>query len=428
MSDLARLPDDALVSRLQRAAFSYFIDYADPDTGLVADTSRAGSPCSIAVVGFALSCYPIAVRNGWLSRADAASRSLRILTFFSRSAQSDAPDASGYKGFYYHFLDMRTGKRVWQCELSLIDTALLVAGFLVAACYFDGGGAESEIRDLADALYRHVDWRWAQNGTEGLSQGWKPECGFLHYGWEGYNEAMILYVLGLGSPTFPLTPGGYVTWSLTYQWENLLDQDVLYSGPLFTHLFSHAWIDFRGIRDAFMRQTGSDYFENTKSAIAVHREYGERNPLGFRAYGHNFWGVTAGDGPSGRELRENDRDRRFFGYMSRGVPYGPDDGTIAPWAMLATLPFAPDAALAGTRHLLDAYPKVCRQDRFSSGFNPTDREANGGWLSDGWYGLDQGLLAMMIENHRTGLVWEIVRHCRYVRTGLERAGFEGGWL
>jgi hypothetical protein len=380
------------------------------------------------VVGFALSCYPIAVRNGWLSRADGASRTLKTLRFFAQSVQSDAPDATGYKGFYYHFLDMQTGKRVWQCELSLIDTALLIAGVLVAGCYFDGGGDESEIRELADAMYRRVDWRWAQNGAPGLSQGWKPECGFLHYGWEGYNEATILYVLGLGSPTFPLTPSGYVTWGLTYQWENLLDRDVLYSGPLFTHLFSHAWIDFRGIRDAFMREKASDYFENTKSAVAIHREYGERNPHGFKAYGRNFWGVTAGDGPVNEEIRENGRDRRFFGYMSRGVPYGPDDGTIAPWAMLAALPFTPDVALAGTRHLLELHPQVCRQDRFSSGFNPTLQSDTGGWLSEGWYGLDQGLLTMMIENHRTGLVWEMMRRCSYVRDGLKRTGFEGGWL
>ena len=425
---MAGLSDEALTTRLQRAAFSYMIDFASPDTGLIADTSRQGSPCSIAVVGFALSCYPIAVRNGWIRRADAAARTLQVLRFFLGSTQSDASDATGYKGFYYHFLDMQTGRRVWQCELSLIDTALLIAGVLVAGCYFDGSGGECEIRQCADALYRRVDWRWAQNRSPGVTQGWKPECGFLHYGWEGYNEAAILCVLGLGSPTLPLTSAAYIRWQLTYQWENLLGRDVLYSGPLFTHLFSHAWIDFRGIRDAFMREKESDYCENTKGAIAIHREYGERNPHGFKAYSRDFWGVTAGDGPGDQEMRENGKDRRFFGYMSRGVPYGPDDGTIAPWAMLTTLPFAPEAALAGTRRLLEMYPQVCSQDRFSSGFNPTLSGNTGGWRSDGWYGLDQGLLVMMIDNHRTGLVWEIMRHCGYVRDGLKRAGFEGGWL
>ena len=428
MGDLTQLSDDALVERLQRAAFSYLTQYANPANGLIADTSRNGSPCSIAVVGFALSSYPVAIQNGWLSRADATSRTLKTLRFFSQSLQTDGPDATGYKGFYYHFLDMQTGQRVWQCELSLVDTALLIAGFLTAGCYFEGGGDEVEIRALADALYRRVDWHWAQYGTETVSQGWKPECGFLHYGWEGYNEALILYVLGLGSPTFPLTTDGYKSWGLTYQWENILNNDVLYSGPLFTHLFSHAWLDFRGIRDDFMREKHSDYFENTKGAIAVHREYGERNPRDFKGYSRNFWGITAGDGPSGQELRLDGRDQRFFGYMSRGVPYGPDDGTIAPWAMLATLPFDADAALTGSRHLLETYPQVCTEDRFSSGFNPTLPIDGKGWLSEGWYGLDQGLLVMMIENHRSGLIWEIFRKSPYVQAGLKRAGFAGGWM
>ena len=205
-------------------------------------------------MGFALSCYPVAVKNGWMSRTAAAAQTLKTLQSFWSSTQSDQPDATGYKGFYYHFLDMKTRRRVWQCELSLVDTTLLLAGVLMAGCYFDGGGEEAEIRDLADALYRRVDWQWAQNNGGTVAQGWKPECGFLHYGWEGYNEATILYILGLGSPTFPLPPTSFTDWTVTYQLENLLGQNVLYSGPLFTHLFSHAWIDFRGIQDKFMRR------------------------------------------------------------------------------------------------------------------------------------------------------------------------------
>jgi hypothetical protein len=424
---LDALSDNALLDRLQRGAFAYFETYKNAESGLIADTSRAGSPCSIAAVGFALSCYPIAVENGWMSRHSAAALTLKTLRFFQDRPQGDQADSAGYKGFYYHFLDMRTGRRVWQCELSLIDTTLLLAGMLTAACYFDGAGDEGAIRDVADALYRRVDWRWAQNGGDGVTQGWKPECGFLHYGWEGYNEAAILYVLGLGSPTHGLESTAFGRWTVTYQWENLLGQDVLYSGPLFTHLFSHAWIDFRGMRDDFMREKGSDYFENTKRAIAVHREYGARNPGGYVGYGRNFWGITAGDGPGNRDVRVNGRDHRFFGYMSRGAPYGPDDGTIAPWAMLATLPFGSEAALEGTRQLLRHYPQVCTNDRVSSGFNPT-LSAAGGWLSEGWYGLDQGLLVMMIANHRSDLIWKLVRGCPYVRSGLKRAGFKGGWL
>ena len=428
MGALADLNDESLIDELQRGAFSYLTEYVNPENGLVADTSRQDSPCSIAVVGFALSCYPIAVENGWMTRSEAVARTLATLRFFAQSEQGEQPDSTGYKGFYYHFLDMKTGRRVWQCELSLIDTALLIAGVLTVGCYFEGIGEEAEIRRLSAGLFDRVDWRWAQNSTETLMQGWKPEFGFLHYGWEGYNEATILYVLGAASKTHPLTPGSFAGWTMTYQWEHLLGQNVLYSGPLFTHFFSHAWIDFRGIRDAFMRIRRSDYFENTRAAVALHREHGARNPRGYEGYGPNFWGVTAGDGPGDQYLRENGRDRRFFGYMSRGVPYGPDDGTIAPWAMLASLPFDPIAGLEGIRHLLTRYPQVCKQDRFSSGFNPTLQMDGSGWLSEGWYGLDQGLLVIMIENYRSGLIWKILRDCPHIVTGLQQAGFTGGWL
>lgn len=423
------LSDAQLITQLQRGAFSYFIDYANPANGLVADTSRPNSPCSIAVVGFALSCYPIAVEHQWMSRSDAARRTLTTLQFFMDSNQSTDDDATGYKGFYYHFLDMQSGKRVWQCELSLIDTTLLIAGVLAAAAYFAGDGIEAQIRELADQMYRRIDWRWAQVDGKTLAQGWKPDCGFLHYGWEGYNEATLLYVLGLGSPTHALSDDAFADWTLTYQWENMLDQDVLYSGPIFTHYFSHAWIDFRGIRDRFMREKNSDYFQNSVRAIAAHREYGSRNPRGFIGYGHNFWGITAGDGPTGEQCDLDYRDRRFFGYMARGIPFGPDDGTISPWAMLAALPFDRDAALAGTRHLLQHYPQTCTSDRFSSGFNPSLVNDNPGfWISEGWYGLDQGIVVMMIDSAQNGLIWKLMRENPYLRFGLKRAGFSEGWL
>ena len=428
MNTVSTESDTELVDRLARGAFGYFETYVNPVNGLVADNSRRGSPCSIAVVGFALSCYPLAVEHGWMSRRAAAARTLATLRFFRDSPQSAAADASGHRGFYYHFLDMKSGRRVWDCELSLIDSTLLVAGMLTAKQYFGGSGEESEIRALAEALYRRVDWRWAQHDSPTLSQGWKPECGFLHYGWEGFNEAAILYVLGLGSPTHPLSDRSFSTWTLTYQWEHLLGQDVLYSGPLFTHLFSHAWIDFRGIRDAFMREKDSDYFENTRRTIAVHREYCERNPRSFVGYGRDTWGISAGDGPVDDIARERPKDNRHFGYMARGAPYGPDDGTLCPWAMLATLPFTAEAALAGTRRLLRDFPKVCKDNRFVSGFNPSLAANTGGWLSDGWFGLDQGLLVMMIENARSGLPWSLLRESPEFRHGLARAGFTGGWL
>ena len=280
-----------MLDRFQCAAFGYFLEQFNPENGLVADTNRAGAPASIAVVGFALSCYPVGVERGWMARADAAARALVTLRFFWNSLQSEQPDATGYKGFYYHFLDMKTGKRVWQSEVSLIDTTLLLAGILTASVYFsEDTPSENEIRERADAIYRRVDWQWARGGGTTVRQGWKPESGFLHYGWGGYDEAIILYVLGLASPTHPLSESSYIKWTATYQWENIYDYEFLYAGPLFIHHFSQAWIDFAGIRDRFMCEKKSDYFENSRRATYVQREYARRNPFGFEGYGKDCLG------------------------------------------------------------------------------------------------------------------------------------------
>jgi hypothetical protein len=422
--------DELLLDGLQRAAFGYFVQAANPANGLVADTSREGSPVSIAVVGFALAAYPSAVERGWMTRADAVARSLAALRFFHGSDQSGSPQATGYKGFYYHFLDLRTGARVWRSELSMIDTALLIAGALTASMYFSSSTSdEIELRELVDVLYRRIDWRWAQGGAVTIRQGWKPECGFLHYGWEGYSEAIVLYVLALGSPTHPLEDACYQAWTATYQWENLYGHDVLYAGPLFVHQFSHAWIDLRDVRDRFMREKRSDYFENSRRATYVQREYAQRNPYELAGYDENGWGLNAGDGPSD-ELSDGAREpRRLFGYSARGVPYGPDDGTLSCGAVLASLPFAPEIVLPAVRNMIGRYPEMVAGQKLASGFNPSLAGPDGrAWVSPGHYGLDQGIVVMMIENYRTQLIWRLMRDCPHVTSGLRRAGFRGGWL
>ena len=422
--------DEALLDRLQRAAFGYFLHAVNPANGLIADTSRENSPSSIAVVGFALSAYPVAVQRGWMARADAVQRSLSVLRFFHDSDQSGGPEATGYKGFYYHFLDMNTGARVWRSELSTVDTALLIAGALTASTYFnEPSGEEAELRGIVEALYRRIDWRWAQGGEKTIRQGWKPECGFLHYGWDGYNEAIVLYALALGSPTQPIEGKHYAAWTATYQWENMYGYDFLYAGPLFVHQFSHAWIDFRGIQDRFMREKRCDYFENSRRATEVQREYARRNPEGFTGYDENCWGLTACDGPSNQLPELANERRRLFGYAARGVPYGPDDGTLSGWAALASLPFAPEIAMCAARNMLHRYPEMVCAQQYTSSFNPTIASADrGAWISAGHFGLDQGIVVMMIENHRTQLIWRLMRDCPYVGAGLRRAGFRGGWL
>jgi hypothetical protein len=430
MSQLCALTDDALLDRLERAAFDYFVQNMNPRNGLVADTSRDNSPVSIAVVGFALTSYPVAVERGWMEREDAVRRSLAALRFFRDSDQSGSPTATGFAGFYYHFLDIHTGARVWQSELSMIDTALLIAGVLTASAYFTADKPdEAELRELADFLYRRIDWRWAQNEGDTIRQGWKPECGFLHYGWEGYSEAILLYALAMGSPTHPIHGDCYKAWTATYQWENLYDHDYLYAGPLFVHQFSHAWIDFRGIRDDFMCEKRSDYFENSRRAVLIQREYAQRNPHGFAGYEIDCWGLTACDGPSDELPDVSNEKRRLFGYAARGVPYGPDDGTLSAPSLLASLPFAPEIVLSDVRNMMTRYPEMLTAERFASSFNPSLADADGrAWFSAGHYGLDQGIVLLMIENHRSGLLWQLMRACPYIRSGLGCAGFRDGWL
>ncbi len=430
MDPITSSENEGLLDDVERAAFDYFRHTVNPANGLVADTTREHWPCSIAVVGFALSVYPVAVERGWVARDEALESSLTALRFFRDSDQRGAPDSTGYNGFYYHFLDMRSGKRIWRSELSMIDTAILIAGALTVRMYFGGETArEAELREIADQLYRRVDWRWAQNSGRTIMQGWKPESGFLHYGWEGYSESIILYVLALGSPTHPPAPDTYEAWTATYQWENLYDIDFLYAGPLFIHQFSHAWIDFRGIRDPFMRAKRSDYFENSRRAVLVQREYMRRNPGEFIGYDEQCWGLTACDGPNAADAGTANAGRRLFGYTARGVPYGPDDGTLAGWAAAASLPFAPEIALATMRTMARRYPEMVLDHRYASAFNPGLIDSDGRfWISPGYYGLDQGIVATMIENHRTQLIWRLMRNCAYIVTGLRRAGFAGGWL
>ena len=312
------------LQKLQRDTFRYFWRETNSDNGLIPDHTSAKVPASIAGVGFALASYPIAVERSFVSRAKALDRTLATLRFFWNAPQGPMPDATGHRGFFYHFLDVASGRRAWRCELSTIDTAILIAGALTVAAYFDRANAgEREVRTLADSLFRRVDWRWAQNGSATVSHGWKPETGFLRYRWQGYNEALILYILGLGSPTHALPASSYRAWTSTYRWKKLYGHEFLYGGPLFMHQLSHIWIDFRGIQDAFMRRHGIDYFENSRRATYVQQQYGIRNPKRFRDYGEYVWGITASNGPGPASRRIGGVTRRFLGYRARGVPDGP---------------------------------------------------------------------------------------------------------
>ena len=424
---------EAELEKLQRESFGYFLHEANPANGLVIDKNASDWPASIAATGLALACYPVSVERGFMPRAAAVERTLNTLRFFWNSPQGPEPEATGYKGFYYHFLDMRTGRRAWQCELSTVDSAFLLAGALMAGNYFDADTTEEqEIRALADALYCRADWQWAQNQGATVTHGWKPESGFLKYRWEGYDEALLLYILGLGSPTHPLPESSYEAWASTYRWETCYGYEYLYAGPLFTHQLSHVWIDFRGIQDAFMRGKGIDYFENSRRATYVQQQYAIANPLNFAGYGQHCWGLTASEGPGSGTIKVGGIERTFFDYVARGVPYGPDDGTIAPWAVAASLPFAPEIVLPALDYCVH-HVKLTESNRygFKASFNPTypGQSVNShGWVSPWHFGLNQGPIVLMIENYRTGLMWRLMQQCPYIAGGLRRAGFDGGWL
>jgi hypothetical protein len=431
-NDLDRLPTKEDLRRLQFTTLLYYLHETNPDNGLVRDKTEPTAPVSIAAVGMALATIPIMVERGVIIRRFAAKIALRRLRFLNGCAQGPESDASGYKGFFYHFLDIDTGRRAWQCELSTIDSAFLFAGALTVATYFDGDTAEeAETRSLAEALYRRADWKWACNGGATLTHGWRPETGFLPYRWQGYDEGLLLYILGLGSPTFPLPPESFAAYCVTYQWKKLYDRELLYSGPLFTHQLSHLWIDFRDLRDAFMREHSSDYFQNSRQATFVQQEYATRNPNGFLGYGKYCWGFTASDGPGWIKRQVNGVEREFFDYIARGAPFGPDDGTVAPWVVVASLPFAPEIVIPTVRNFAQMDLGMTDRYGFKPSFNQTFQMENGSpgwWVSPYHFGIDQGPVVLMIENYATGLIWNIMRRCPPIVTGLRRAGFVGGWL
>jgi len=426
--------DEEMLNVLQRETFAYFLKEMNEKTGLIADKTQPGSPASIAATGMGLSCYITGVERGLITHDDAIKRTLTVLKFFYNSYQGTESDATGYKGFYYHFLNMKSGKRAWKCELSTVDTAILLAGIMTARYYFTGENkSEIEIRTLADELYARVDWQWALNGKDSISHGWKPESGFLRYRWnKKYSEAHIIYILALGSPTFPINAAGYKKWTSTFEWKKLYDIECIYAGPLFIHQMSQIWLDCKGIYDDLNRKVGIDYFENSRRATLIQQKYAMENPLGFAHYGENGWGFTASDGP-GPAIRMIDGvKRKFYNYIARGAPYGPDDGTISPWAVVSSLPFLPKVVLSTMRHAIERLDfEKHHAYGFDASYNPTFPEKNNkshSWISEWQFGLNQGPVILMIENYKSGLIWNIMKRCPHITNGLRLAGFSGGWL
>ena len=404
----AGLPD-AYLDLLAETAFAYFWTEANPANGLVKDRSTAGSASSIAAVGFGLSAITVGIDRGWITREEGVARVLATLEFFASCPQGEGTSGTcGYRGFFYHFLDMQTGLRAGTNELSTIDTALLLGGVLHAGAYFDGSTAdEQRIRDLADALNARIEWDWAAPRAPLVALGWRPETGFIGFDWRGYNEAMLLYVLALGSPTHPLPPAAWDAWTSTYVWATHYGIDFVQFPPLFGHQYSHVWIDFRGIPDAYMRAKGIDYFENSRRATLANRAYAIANPRGYPNYGPDEWGLTASDDP--------------FGYRAHGAPPAQsDNGTLTPTAAGGSFAFTPAESATALRTFYRRY----RDDLWGPYGLRDAYNVRENWFATDYLGIDQGPILLMIENERTGAIWERFMTVEAVQRGLERAGFD----
>ena len=420
--------DNIFLDSLQYKTLQYFLDEANLQSGLVKDRSSETSPASIAAMGFAIPAWAIGVERGWMTRDQAVDYTLAMLRFLINSSQSGDTLATGYKGFYYHFLDMKSGLRRWKSELSTVDTAWLIAGLRFAGQYFNGSDQrESEIRKLVDEITYRVDWDWvtlpeSSGYPNTVAMGWHPENGFSDHGWRGFNEALNIYVLAAGTG-MEKAREGYQTWLKYYRWrEPYKGLGHVVFEPLFGHQYSHMFIDFRGIADEYMREKGIDYFENARRATLTQRLYGQDNPMGWTGYDSLTWGWTACDGPG---PKYNFDDRKFRSYSARGNA-GPDDiefddGTIAPTAAGGSLPFAPRETLAALRHMKEKYGSkgLWGEYGFLDSFNPTLK-----WYNKDYLGIDQGPIIVMAENLRSGMVWKYCMHDPLIQKGLDILGFK----
>jgi len=433
------------LSDLEHRTFNWFWDTGNPLNGLVPDRWPTKSFSSIAAVGFGLTAYPVGVERGWITRAQAIARTLVTLRFFANAPMGpEAAGRTGHRGFFYHFIDMENGRRFERTELSSIDTTLLLGGVLFAAQYFDRPDAdEAEIRRLAHRLNDAVDWRWMLGQGPYVSMGWGPESGFITSQWDRYNEATLLYLLALGSPTFAISPDNWLRYTANFDlgWGKHWGQQYLHFPPMFGHQYSHVWVDFKGIADPWLRAKNIDLFENSRRATIAQRNYAIANPKRWRGYGGDVWGLTACDGPGDFKTRIDGTEREFFSYSARG-PGDRDDGTLAPTALGGSIAFAPEIVLPALAAIKARYGSaIYGRYGFRDSFNPSLADPVHGplikegaivsgiaWVDDDHLGIDQGPIVAMIANYRDGLIWRRMRGSAPIVAGLRKAGFTGGWL
>ncbi len=379
--------------QIQHDTFNYFLQYTDPHTGLTLDSSRPGAPASIAATGFALASFAIATTHGWLSYRDAYSRIEKTLETLSNKE-------AGRNGFFYHFLDPKTGKRIWNSEVSSIDTALFIAGALVCASYFP----ETKVDTLARKLYAEVKWSWMLNDAHLFSHGWKPEQGFLPYYWDMYSEHLILQALALGSETYPVPAEVWTAWKReksVYQNKEII---YAYTGSLFTYQYTHAFIDFRKLSDG-----GINYFENSRRASIANREFCAAHSNEYQTYQNSIWGLSASLGPDG--------------YRAYGAEPGEafHDGTIAPYGAIGSIVFTPKESMEAIRIMHEQHQnKLYSTYGFKDSFNLDQN-----WWASEYLGVDQGIIVLMLENFLNGgVVWKRFMKFAGIQRWIEKTGLQ----
>ena len=437
------------LDELEHRTFQWFWDLIDKNYQ-VPDRHPQRDFSSIAATGFGLTVYCIGSERGYVTRAQAAERVLKTLQFLWKAPQgSGVAGCSGFHGYFYHFLDHERGLRYRDVELSTIDTGLLMAGVLSVMSYFDKNDPlENQVRDVADKLFRRVEWSWFLNDKKNLSMGFHPEKiekginPFLDNEWIGYNEAMVLLIMAIGSPTHPIPADCWERWCAPYKWATFEGQEHVNFEPLFGHQYSQMYIDFKGIQDNYMAKHGIDYFENSRRATLAQRNYAIKNPNGFKNYSANEWGLTACNGPRDTTISINGKARKFFEYGARGAASIRivDDGTIAPTAVGGSIPFAPEVCIPALENMWNKYynTPLVTEYGFKDAYNPTytffsrnnvnPQITEGGWIDRDYLGIDQGPIVIQIENYRSQFVWKLMKKNPYIVAGLKKAGFKGGWL
>jgi hypothetical protein len=395
--------DARFLEDLERRSFQYFWEQADPETGLVLDRTRTdGSPsdenhrviASIAATGFGLTGICIATERHWVKREEARQRVRNTLRFFAERALNE-------RGWFYHWMDYRTGERKWKSEVSSIDTALLLAGVLTTRQYFHN---DADIVRFATKIYERIDFPWMLNGHPTLlSMGWHPESGFIKARWDDYSEHTMLYLMGIASPTHPLKPESWYAWKRN--WNEYRGYKYLGRTPLFTYQYSHAWVDFRNRRED--RGNRIDFFLNSVDATRAHRLFCMDDlAKDFPAYGPNIWGISASDS--------------IKGYVAwGGPPRDPAiDGTVVPYAAAGSLMFVPELASEALRTMYEKYgDRVYGKYGFTDAFNP-----NTGWVNPGVIGIDLGITMLAAENMRTGNVWRWYMRNFEIRRAMQSIG------